>query len=152
MTVAVTRPVTNAVIAALTTAAPADVRVGDGRTPNGAGWQGDIGRSKFVGYVVVDVYPGGILDGDLADPYSDAEILIGVRSIGATRDHAELVADIARTTLLAAGSLDITGSGHQVTHVGLDALGGVRRDDEDPADPLYLHSGDRFRIFTTPTS
>lgn len=145
-----TKPVTDAIIAALTAALPAGILVGDGDKPVGAGWQGTPGASDYVAHTIVDPIPGGILDGDLADSYNDAELLVALRHIAARRSQAEHAADLARTIVLNA-ALDISGSGHQVIQVGFDAIGGTRRDaDVDP--PVFVHAGDRFRIFTTPTS
>lgn len=147
MGVVVARTQTAAVVAALTAAG---LNVGVGEEPAGSGWSGAPGQSTFRPYAVLWPVTGGHTDGTLLHPDEDAQTLVQVTGVGSTVEQAEWVSDVARAALIAPGAVDITDPDDTrvVQAVTVDALGGVRRDD-DVTPPLWL-TADRFRVISTP--
>lgn len=120
-------------------------RVGDGQTPDSAGWQGAPGGSAFNGYVVLHSIPGGSLDGSIAEPDDDATTLYQVTAVGATREQCEWHADNARQALV---GQDLEIDGRKTVRISVDVLTGARRD--ETVMPVVWISTDRFRVVTTP--
>jgi hypothetical protein len=143
MGVVANRVVTDALIAELEAA---DLAVGDGEQPTGSGWQGAAGLSSFVPYAVVHALAGGNTDGPISAPDDDADSLYQITGVGATREQAEAVGDVARVALCAPGALTVTG--RSVCIVRVDVLNGCRRD--DTVEPVVFITTDRFRVTTTP--
>jgi hypothetical protein len=135
---------TAAVISRVTTAG---FTVGDGEAPDSAGWQGAQGNSPYIPYVDVHPTPGGLTDGPLSDPNTDAWADYQIISVGAVRRQAEAVGDAVRAVMLA-GPITV-GNGRSVAYVRLDMLGGVIRDDS--VLPSVYYVSDRYRILTVPT-
>lgn len=121
------------------------VLVDDGKQPDGSGWQGASGASDFIPYVVVHPVPGGGLDGSLGDPHADAEVVVQLTCVGASRAQCELVADRARTATV--GTHPVL-DGAAVTLISIDTLAGARRD--DTVEPAVWISTDRIRVHVTP--
>lgn len=122
-----------------------DVLVGDGEQPAGSGWQGAPGASEFVPYVSVHPVPGGGLDGPLGAPHTDADVVVQLTCVGASRAQCELVADRARTATV--GTHPVF-DGAAVTLISIDTLAGARRD--DTVEPAVWISTDRIRVHVTP--
>lgn len=136
---------TTGIIALLT---GAGLLVGDGITPNGAGWQGVPKQSNFVPYCVVHPLLGGISDGSIGDPHGDSEVVYQVSCYGGDRLSCEAMANRVHSTLLGATRPTVTGQ--TVKHVDDDVLGGARRED-DLQPPLWM-AVPRYRFFVTPSA
>lgn len=121
------------------------IAVGDGKKPDGAGWQAAPGASTFVPYLILHPIPGGRLDGPLGAPDDDLVAVWQVTAVGADRSQCERVADRARTALL---TQTITVPGRFVGRCSIDVLSGARRDDSDITE-VWIAT-DRFRLATTP--
>jgi hypothetical protein len=94
--IAPARPHTDAVVTALTAA---DVAVGRGEKPPGAGWQGTEERSPHIPYAVL--YPSpGMADGNVAQPYEYLDYTVQVTCVSNTQQGAEAVADLVKTALV----------------------------------------------------
>lgn len=136
------RPVTAAIVAALTSAG---LTVGRGEKPTAGGWQGQAGDSTFIPYVVVYGLGGGDLDGAIDYGAEDGTVRYQLSSIGATAEQAEWVADASRIALLAA-SLAVTG--RRLSHLDFYDLGAALRDDQQ--QPPLFQVAERFSVMTTP--
>lgn len=137
------RPVTEAIIAALTAAG---LVVGDGEKPELGGWTGTPGESDFNGYVVVHPIGATEIDGTLDNPSDDVWPLHQLSSYGAVRAQCEQIADTARTVML---TVPIVVVGRHVGRYQIDFLGvAVRVDDVQP--PIYM-APDRYTAYTTPS-
>ena len=123
----------------------AGLLTGEGKAPDGYGWQGAPGQSNYVGYVVVYPTPGGPSTGTVAAPNSDSGADYQIVSVGASSRQAETVADDVREVLTAALP---TLSGRRVTHVNVAMLGGAVLD--DTVLPTVWMVSDRYRFHTTP--
>lgn len=120
------------------------ILVGDGRKPDGGGWQGDPGTSEFVRYLVLHPLPGGEFDGPLGDPNADSSLPWQVTAVGASRAQCEDAADAARAALLGE---PITVPDRGGSRVRVDTPGGARP--EDPQRPTVWISTERYRFDTT---
>lgn len=137
------RPVTEAIIAALTAAG---LVVGDGEKPELGGWTGTPGESDFNGYVVVHPIGATEIDGTLDNPSDDVWPLHQLTSYGAVRGQCEQIADTARNIILTA---PIVIAGRSAGRYMIDFLGiAVRVDDVQP--PIF-QAPDRYVAFTTPS-
>jgi len=135
---------TTAVINVLTSAG---FTVGDGEAPDSAGWQGAQGASNYIPHVNVHPTPGGLTDGPIGDPNTDAWADYQIISVGAVRAQAEAVGDAVRAAMLAA-PLTVA-NGRTVAHLRLDMLGGAIRDDSVQPSVYYVY--DRWRILSVPS-
>lgn len=120
-----------------------DHLVGRGQQPKGSGWQGDLGNSPFVAYVTLHRV-GGDLDGSIAEPLEDLELVYQPTCTGATEAQCELLNDKVREAMA-----DLTNwvtDGRYATLVSVDLLD-LRRD--DTVEPSVFMSRDRFRVFLT---
>lgn len=136
------RQTTDAIFALLVSA---NVKIGDGDTPAGAGWQGPADASPFNGYGILYPIAGGMSDGDLARPDSDADLIYQVSTWGASRAQADAVLDKVNTVLL---TWPILIPGRVVRSVRVDIYGGCRR--EDTGEPALYMAFNRYRVLTTP--
>lgn len=136
------RPVTQAIITALTNAA---LVVGDGEKPDTGGWSGTPEQTPFIPYVVVHPLGSYEFDGTINDPYADVWPLHQITAYGATRAQCEETADNVRAVMLD-GVLIV--ADRAVCIVQPDLLGIVSRVD-DVQPPLYM-APDRYEICTTP--
>lgn len=144
MALASLRTHTDAIIATLTAAG---LVVGDGDTPTGHGWQGAVGQSTFVPYVVVYPLIGGTFDGTLGDPDGDADLLWQLTCVGHTRKAAEVTADTALTALV---GQSLAVAGRSISRIWADlAGGGARRDDTAAGPPLFIATP-RIRALSYP--
>lgn len=95
-----TAPHTEGVAAALEASGLA---VGRGQAPEGAGWQGEPGRSSFVPYAVLWPSPGATPDADarcLNEPHLSLVYACQLTIVGATQPQAEYAADTAKQALV----------------------------------------------------
>jgi len=99
MPVAAATPHTDAVFTRLTTA-PANLLVGRGVKPEGAGWQDEAGDSEFKAYVVLYPSPGTTDSEALCDPHEYLDYLVQATCVAATQQGCESVADIVKATLV----------------------------------------------------
>jgi hypothetical protein len=122
------------------------ILVGDGAKPDGAGWQGVVGESAFVPYVMVfPILP--LLDGDISDPHSMGTITYQITSVGPDRRSCEQTADRAATVMLdAAVWIDVPG--YAVVIGSRNGGGNAQRDDSE--QPPVWFAPDRFDILSTP--
>lgn len=123
----------------------AGLLAGEGKAPDGYGWQGSPDQSNYVGYVVVYPTPGGPTTGTVATPNSDSAADFQIVSVGASSRQAETVADDVREVLTATLP---TLSDRRVTHVNVAMLGGAVLD--DTVLPTVWMVSDRYRYYTTP--
>lgn len=127
---AVTRSVSDAILARLDTGL-GSVPLGDGIAPASTG--------DPALYAVLD-HMDGTVRADLDETDNIVKHVVQVRSVGATRDAAQYVQDLARGALLAR---DLSVSGVSLTRVELEVGGRVAP--ENDADPSTLFVGmDRF--------
>lgn len=127
---------TDAVIAALE---GAGLVVGDGVAPA----DGPALLKAGTGYAVVYPTAGGASYGTLHDHAEDAEIIMQVTCVGATREQAQWLADAANVLL---DGMDV--EDRSIPLVTLEVAPGVSRDDGQT--PPVFYSTPRYRIFTTP--
>lgn len=120
-----------------------DHLVGRGQQPKDSGWQGDLGKSPFVAYVTLHRV-GGDLDGSLAEPGEDTEIVYQPTCTGATEKQCELLNDKVRLEMT--NLTNWVTDGRYATLVSVDLLD-LRRD--DTVEPPVFISRDRFRVFLT---
>lgn len=123
--------------------------VGRGELPPGVGWQGEPRQSEFVGFLVLHPIAGGEIDGDLAHPSVDGDLVWQVNAHGGTQEQAERLADAAQEALL--GQLPpLVIAGRTVLWVRSDVPHGAAR--LDPDQPSIWWAPARYRIGTTPTT
>lgn len=127
---------TDAVIAALESAG---LDVGDAVAPA----DGPALLKGGTGYVVVYPVAGGASYGTLADHAEDAEIIMQVTCVGATREQAAWLADACNVLL---DGLEV--EDRSVPLVTLEVTPGVNRDDNQT--PPVFYATPRYRIFSTP--
>lgn len=132
MTVATSRPLTTALLAALRAA---HSRVGDAAAPS----------DLTLPYAVLYPFGVGPLSGPVSDSHADADSTVQLTCIGSTREQAEWLADKLRPTAL--GPLTVTG--RKVMQSLLETSQPVRRDD-DVQPPLFV-AVDQYRFLTTPS-
>lgn len=138
---------TNAVLGRLrTTGLP----VGDGRKPDGAGWQGAPGASSFVTYLVLYPIEAQRLgrNASLGDRTDAPEWHYQVTAVGADRLSAETASDIAAQSLLSAHQLLLGDFTVTVQMVHTAALGVTADESNNP--PLYVGI-ERYRLDTGPS-
>lgn len=128
------------------------VLVDRGRKPDGAGWQGDPGKSRFKGYMVVHPLDGGAADGPAADPSADIHWPFQITCVGATADQADRIADLAGELLM--GSRDaITVPGRRLVQpITRPSTGPARQDRTLGDDQTLFYATPRFEAWTTPTT
>lgn len=134
MPVAAAAPHTAATAQKLT---DADLLVGRGKKPDGAGWQGEPGASTHKAYVIL--YPSpGTTDGDLGDPHEYLDYRVQATIVAATQEGAENVADIVKATLV---GQQITVPGRSVYPFQLADSAPATRDDQvaPPVHYAVLH-------------
>lgn len=131
MTVATSRPETDALLAALRAAHP---RVGDGQAPT----------DKTLPYAVLYPAGPGELSGSASDPLADGRCLFQITCVGQDRLQAQALADRLRPVAL--GPLTITGRKQMQSF--LETSQPVARDDSS-APPLF-YAVDQVRLWTTP--
>lgn len=124
--------------------------VGDGKAPDGGGWQGAPGASQFVTYYVVHSIPGGSLDGPLGDPHADSTLVWQVDAVAATQYGAEITLDNARAALLVQGLPPLVIADRLVRGIREDIPAGGAR--EDPDQPSIWRLWSMYRIATTPST
>lgn len=131
MTASVTRSVTDALFTRLDTGL-GDVPLGDGVAPASPGTP--------PLYAVMDMMDG-LVRSDMDEADSLVKHVVQVRGVGATRDAAQYVLDLARDALLDRTDLGVSGT--TLIHVAIEAGGRVARDND--ADPNVLFVGmDRY--------
>lgn len=121
----------DAVIAALVAAG---LTIGDGEAPE-----------ADPPYGVVYQVPSAGLEGTLADPNADGELVYQVTCVGTTREQAQWVVDKAMALL---DGFNV--ANRSIARVSVDSLPGVLRDDK--LDPPLFYATPRFRVFSTPAS
>ncbi len=126
-----------------------DTPVGYGQAPPGTGWQGPPGASEFQGYGVVHPIPGGQLDGDLARPSVDGDLIWQVNGIGATQAHADAISDLFAAVLLGPLPALQISDDRALMWVRSDIPHAAAR--QDPDQPAIWWSYARYRLGTTPT-
>lgn len=134
---------TDAIIEAIRTAG---IPVSDGdETPTGAGWQGAPGTSRFVPWVRVQLVPGGLFDGTLAEPQQDASLVYELDGVGPSREAAERTLDRARTAVFDGVTVD----GRTVVSIRLQSNLGTVAEDVG-GQPRLWAARERHRIDTDP--
>lgn len=131
MTVATTRPLTKAVLAALRATWS---RVGEGVAPDDA----------TLPYAVLYASGPGPLGGPVSDPHADGSPLLQLTCVGGTSEQAEALADRLRPVLLTRPTV----TGQRVMQVILETSQPVRRDDS--TSPPEYYAADQVRVLITP--
>jgi len=125
-------PHTEAVLAALTAAG---ITADCGQAPDGGGWQGEPGRSNFIGYAVVHPTPG-TPDGNVSEPLEYLDYRAQINCYGATSWQAARLADRVKTVLVGR-RLQVPGRAtYPVTQPAGSAPPLLRDDSLTP--PLYM--------------
>lgn len=145
MALASLRSHTDAIVASLSAAG---LVVGDADDPEDAhGWQGPIGLSQFIRYVIVYPMIGGTFDGSLGEPDDDADLLWQLTCVGHTRKACEATVDEALAVLV---GQPLVVPGRSVSRVWSDLAGGAaRRDDKAVGPPLFIATP-RIRALSYP--
>lgn len=91
------RNFTTAVVTAISNATGKPVSASE--APDGGGWQGEVGKSDFVPYVVVEPGASQGLSGPVGDPQTDVEWSYTLFSYGDSRISCEWMADQARAAI-----------------------------------------------------
>lgn len=139
--IAVSSPVTAAVLTALATVIPSS-RIGDGVRPAAP----TPAPASFFPYAVVHSGTDR-LDGNLLEAQEDGLHRIQITSVGKDRIGAEWLRDRVRLLLLDRASLTITG--HAVVWTELVTSQPILRDD-DVSPPLF-YAVDIVHLFVSPT-
>lgn len=128
-------PVTAEVLACLRATG---VPVGDGRKPDGAGWQAGAGQSAFQSYLVLYPLDSQRLgpDAPLSDRTAAPRWGYQVTAVGRDRRSAETASDIAADALLNHGPVGMI----HIASAGVSA-------DESLTPPLYIGI-ERYRLDT----
>lgn len=121
--------VTDALIEALTTTC--ERPFGDAEAPPDD--TGDTLATPSYPYGVVELVPGGAIDGDTSQPAGMADLVYQVTAVGQTRKQAERLLGRAHTNLLAVDpeggwAMPIDAAGHDTVTRGVDTLGGTTRE------------------------
>lgn len=95
-------------------------------------------------YLVVFPLPSGLRDGNLADPYTDADLVYQITCVGRLASGARWLVSRVETALLGA-----TITGRAVLQVIPEDPGAVRADTD--VEPAVFIATPRFRIQTVPT-
>lgn len=112
----------------------------------GWGWQGTPGQSSFKPYAIVYPLTGGVFDGTLGNPDSDASLIWQVTCIGATREQCEWTVDTVNALLI---GRPLAVAARLISRVWADmAGGGVRRD--DAVQPAVYVATPRYRVESSP--
>lgn len=124
-----------------------DVVIGDGRKPDGAGWQGAAGTSRFVTYVVL--YPLGPNRTGPDSPISDVKLAPVLRyqttAVGRDRHSAEVASDIAAAEILK-GAFDVPG----VQTVMVRSEGSLGTSVDESESPALFITVERYRVDVIP--
>lgn len=120
--------ITDALIAALTDAC--ERPFGDAEAPPDD--TGDTLTVPSYPYGIVELVPGGGIDGDASQPAGMANLVYQITTVGQTRQQAERLLGRAHLHLLATAAagwaMPITAAGHDVITRGVDSLGGTTRE------------------------
>lgn len=135
------RLLTEAIKTLLTTAG---LLVGIGDKPVGGGWQGTPGASTFKPYTIIWPTVGGVYDGTIGEPFSDARPDYTITSYGATSDQAQWGDDKVFATLT---TTKPTVSGRVVQLAIPDVQAGAQPD-YDVTPPVFFAPA-RWRIYDT---
>ena len=139
-------PQTEALTAWLATQVQAPI--GHGAAPDEPhGWTDAPGDTPFIGYLVIHSIPGGQIDGDLAHPSVDGDLVWQINTHGATQQQAERLADAVQQALLGQRP-PLVIAGRALLWVRSDIPHGAARIDVD--QPSIWWSTGRYRIGTTP--
>ena len=120
--------------------------VGDHEKPVEGGWQGDIGQSDWVPYMVLTAQPSSNPTGDIARPGSDVWFNYSVTIITRSRKMAEKLSYTVQERLVRSHRHK-TGDGRTVSQAQMLTYGGATKLGIEPA--LYAIT-DQFRVYTTP--
>ena len=119
--------------------------VGDHEKPPEGGWQGQIGRSDWIPYIILTATPSQQIDGDIATPHSDVWFGYAVTSVATSRRAVEQMSSVARERLDEV-KRQKTSDARTISNVQTTRFGGNERIQTEP--PLFLVT-DQFRIYTT---
>lgn len=120
--------------------------VGDGRRPDGGGWQDAPGQSEFVPYLVLYglQHERQGPDSSIADRNTAPVLRYQVTAVGADRDQAETASDLAARQLLNGAPLDIPGW----STVLLVHEFAMPADRDEEVNPPLFQVVDRYRLDT----
>lgn len=142
MTIPTVAPHTTAIVTRLETTG---LLVGDGRKPEGGGWQGAAGNSQFVTYGVL--YTIGVLrdgpDASLSDRHTDPQLRYQVTSVGVDRLATETASDLFAQALL--GSALVVPGRSTVLLIHETSVPAER---DESVNPPVFSAVDRFRLDT----
>lgn len=113
---------------------PESWEVGDHEKPKAGGWQGDPGRSSFVGYTVLTSLPSQRPQGSVEKPGENAVFPFALTSMGASRRQTTRLSDHIRARMASLARTD-DGAGQRFVSVDMARHGGVERVAMDP--PVY---------------
>lgn len=119
--------------------------VGDHEKPSEGGWQGQIGRSDWIPYVILTATPSQQIEGDIATPHSDVWFGYAVTSVATSRRAVEQMSSVARERLDEVKRQKTTDD-RTISNVQVTRFGGNERIQTEP--PIFLVT-DQFRIYTT---
>ena len=139
------RPITEAIIDAIQNAG---IPCGDGREPDGAGWNDEM--TTFEPYAAIFPIPGGTRDGTLADWEEDATLVYQATCVGPTQQSAEALVDEVGVVFKALTSATVGTLRIDVVRNDFGSHQVRRTDDVEPAKPVLFHGTPRYRLWVTP--
>lgn len=120
--------------------------VGDCEKPEEGGWQGEVGQSDWIPYMVLTPQPSSNPTGDIARPDSDVWFSYSVTIITRTRRMAEKLSYTVQERLVRTQRKK-TSDGRTIAQAQMQTHGGSVKLGIEP--PLYALT-DQFRVYTTP--
>lgn len=127
------------------------VLVDRSRKPQGAGWQGTPGQSRFVGYIVIHPLAGGTHDGPAGDPSADIRWLVQLTCVGATAAQADQVGDLAAELLMSSRTAIAVTGRRLAAPITRESVGPARPDPTLGDSQTLFYATPIFRVWTTPT-
>lgn len=120
--------------------------VGDMEKPVEGGWQGEIGQSDWIPYMVLTPQPSSNPTGDMARPGSDVWFSYSITILTRSRKMAEKLSYTVQERLVRS-QRQKTGDGRTIAQVQMASYGGVMALKMEPV--LYAIT-DQVRVYTTP--
>lgn len=120
--------------------------VGDAEKPKEGGWQGEVGQSDWIPYMVLTPQSSSNPTGDIARPGSDVWFSYSVTVITRSRRMAEKLSFTVQQRMVASQRKK-TSDGRTIAQVQMMTHGGAVKLNIEP--PLYALT-DQFRVYTTP--
>lgn len=120
--------------------------VGDTEKPVQGGWQGEVGQSDWIPYMVLTPQPSSSPTGDIARPGSDVWFNYSVTIITRSRKMAEKLSYTVQERLIRTQRKK-TGDDRTIAQAQMMSYGGVT---PLRIEPVLYAITDQIRVYTTP--